>query len=332
MPKKDRFNFNENILKLSRTTDVETLEEEWAVLDEKTDLPEPLTCVCNAQVKAKVFIIYNHLTHQFAYAGNSCVRKFKPKTNRRRLGGFVDFVMERVAYVEITDIFKYSEDIRALYTKFMFEKLMQELRARFYRIRRQRELKDLEYKNNFKCVVAQLNAMAAERLAKQEAETRVFKESFRLVMLDVRKIGLKREAEEWRIESERILQQCRIEDKRRQEAWKIKIQKRAEEQAILAEQRDDAQRTLQALNAVKIAKRQAEEEARKEALREARKIQAQQEAEQKARDIENSVKERKKREEERAKQPPVNPFEILMQSKGNPKMRVVSYNRFKKYR
>jgi hypothetical protein len=172
----DRYNFAENILKLSQTKQVEYLPEEWAVLDHDTDLTEPVRCVCNAKVKKSVYILYNSTTRRFANAGDSCVKRFKPKSNKKpRQSGFFDYLSHhKVEYSAITNVFVYSDEIAVHYRKFLFEKLMSELIAKVRQIRREKEWEEerqvRKWRTEFRKVVKEIDDRRRMKEAERDQE------------------------------------------------------------------------------------------------------------------------------------------------------------------
>ena len=108
------YNFKDNILKLSRTQDLNELKNEWVIVNEQADYSfDKLQCVCNKNIR-NYYIFFNKITYRAIYTGLSCKRMLVSYVGKRKFNikKYFDGIHD---YTIIADIFKYSSEIIGLF-------------------------------------------------------------------------------------------------------------------------------------------------------------------------------------------------------------------------
>ena len=109
-----RFNFDENILKLSSTNDINKIGDEWVIIDKQTLPTQSGQCICQRKIKHIVYL-YNAITKQCTLVGSKCLTKFGKRITRTGNPVLVDMFKQYnkdSSYELIDDIFAYSENIK----------------------------------------------------------------------------------------------------------------------------------------------------------------------------------------------------------------------------
>ena len=102
--------FEENILKLSETKDIEKLHEEWVSLAYDEHVINPETCICNREI-GNVHRFLNMRTMKMINVGTNCVKKLRLKkcqSVKLLMNSFIGGV--RGNYNQICDLIKYSNE------------------------------------------------------------------------------------------------------------------------------------------------------------------------------------------------------------------------------
>ena len=102
--------FEENIMKLSQTKDIENLHEEWVSLAYDEHVINPETCICNREI-GNVHRFLNMKTMKMINVGTNCVKKLRLKkcqSVRIVMNSFIGGV--RGNYNQICDLIKYSNE------------------------------------------------------------------------------------------------------------------------------------------------------------------------------------------------------------------------------
>jgi hypothetical protein len=105
---KSSHKFEENILKLSETNEVDKLHEEWVCLGYDERVINSETCICNKEI-GNVYRFLNMKTMKMINVGTNCVKKLqlkKCKSVRLIMSSFIGGV--RGNYNQICDLIKYS--------------------------------------------------------------------------------------------------------------------------------------------------------------------------------------------------------------------------------
>ena len=102
------YNFKDNILKLSKTQDLDELKNEWVIVNDKPHVKN-VVCVCRKDI-AYFHIFHNKKTSEFSIVGTTCKKKLLPNTSLNKLNiiqcfnGIHDYTM-------IPDIYEYSREV-----------------------------------------------------------------------------------------------------------------------------------------------------------------------------------------------------------------------------
>ena len=119
--KHNRYNFEENLLALSESKNIDDAMNEWSVINKNYEVLSEgrVVCICNKTIK-HVHYACNLRTNKFAYLGTACVGKFRTKikhiTNNTLRNVFMDMIGDGL-YQRIFDIQGYSDEVRIRLTK-----------------------------------------------------------------------------------------------------------------------------------------------------------------------------------------------------------------------
>lgn len=118
-----KYNFDENIRKLSENTNQEDVRLEWKFYKQTKN--EKGRCICNHTLRACINYYVNILNGNMIQLGSSCMNKFKDIYNvdeelndeceieKKRYVGFVlKFIKSDNEYKNIADVLEYEKDIR----------------------------------------------------------------------------------------------------------------------------------------------------------------------------------------------------------------------------
>jgi len=119
------YKFEENILALSTTNNVDELHREWAQVSKYTDPnyesnhdTDRPQCVCNRLLKKEVFVCHNKSTNKFCFLGSKCIKRIKLKKGTGKVNSIMRDLMnclwEKGEYKSIKDLNEYSDNIRNL--------------------------------------------------------------------------------------------------------------------------------------------------------------------------------------------------------------------------
>jgi hypothetical protein len=111
------YKFDEHLLKLSRSKDIEIAKKEWLTINSEKST-EWLLCICQHKIK-KVVCMYNKYTQAMINVGVICFKKMKmrPKAiGNILLQELIKEIMEEKIYGIINDIDEYSEYIKFNFT------------------------------------------------------------------------------------------------------------------------------------------------------------------------------------------------------------------------
>jgi len=262
-----KYNFDKNLLKLSRAKSIEEAKEEWYVIDETTLATQSAICICSRKIK-EVTYLYNHFTEKTIIAGSRCCKKFNMLSRSLGKNMYTTILREflkKGEYVIIDDIIEYSANVEAI--------LIKRCEYRFE-----------SYKNSSH--IFNLDKLKDE-IIEMETIYGITYLNHLLVLIDasIKEIHKKNEEEVKRIKElreaiERAEEQAREEAQKAAEAQEIlraEARERAKQEAdaqerVIAEAREAAQRVLDAelekKRRLKLehdeAKRVADEKKRKE--------------------------------------------------------------------
>ena len=119
--KRNRYNFEENLLALSESDNIDDAMNEWCVINKNYEVLSDgrVVCICNKTIK-HVHYACNLRTNKFAYLGTSCVGKFRTKIkhidNNTLRNVFMDMIGDGL-YQRIFDIHGYSDEVKTRLTK-----------------------------------------------------------------------------------------------------------------------------------------------------------------------------------------------------------------------
>jgi hypothetical protein len=109
-----KFNFLENIFKLSETKNKEELPNEWEFIIRHEDMDKSKICVCNCKIK-NYSIFINKTNKHFIYCGDCCRKQLRLKCSNEnvifRLFNHEKTIYTKQQYEIIKDIYKYSQDV-----------------------------------------------------------------------------------------------------------------------------------------------------------------------------------------------------------------------------
>lgn len=107
-----KYNFGENILKLSETQDIKDLPNEWEFITRFEGNEKNKLCVCNCKIKNYTFFI-NIKNKSIILCGDSCKNKLQLKESNENLIKrlYLKNIFKKQEYGIIKDIFKYSNDV-----------------------------------------------------------------------------------------------------------------------------------------------------------------------------------------------------------------------------
>ena len=106
----DSYKFDENILKLSETNDLEKLHEEWIHISYNEDIDIPVICICQ-HVIYNTHIYLNIKNKNIINVGTTCVNKIRLKNCKKLRSVIMSFINgTRGHYQEICDLIKYSNE------------------------------------------------------------------------------------------------------------------------------------------------------------------------------------------------------------------------------
>ena len=113
--KKDAvYKFNENLLKLSRSKNIEDAKKEWVIICEDKREEKTGLCICQNKIKNIVFI-YNIHTKYVIMVGSTCKQKFMKDNNKLTKSIFKKILKKFLRngdYVCINDIIKYAKYVK----------------------------------------------------------------------------------------------------------------------------------------------------------------------------------------------------------------------------
>jgi flagellar biosynthesis GTPase FlhF len=114
-----KYNFDKNLLKLSRAKTIEDAKEEWYVIDESILATQSAICICSRKIK-KVTYLYNRFTKKTIVAGSRCCKKFNMLTQSLGKNMYTAILREflkKGEYVIIDDIIEYSANVKSILIK-----------------------------------------------------------------------------------------------------------------------------------------------------------------------------------------------------------------------
>ena len=110
-----RYKFDENILKLSSTNDINQIGDEWVKIDSKSLSTPSGHCICQKNNIKHIIYCYNIITKTFITVGRECSTKFGKRIKRTGNPLIVDMFkqyIKDISYELIDDVFAYSENIK----------------------------------------------------------------------------------------------------------------------------------------------------------------------------------------------------------------------------
>ena len=114
---RSRYNFEQNLLELSQSDDIDDALTEWRVINKNYEVLSEgkVVCICNKTIK-RVHYVCNIQTNKFAYLGTGCVGKFRNKlthiTNKTLRNVFMDMISDGM-YEQIFDLHEYSDEVKS---------------------------------------------------------------------------------------------------------------------------------------------------------------------------------------------------------------------------
>ena len=113
MKTKAAYNFDEHIIGLSKTNDINKISEEWIECYRRELSTQSGHCICQRKIKHIIYM-YNTFTKNFITVGTTCFSKFKGHIKSLKKSILVEIFNQRNTnseYKLIDDIFIYSENI-----------------------------------------------------------------------------------------------------------------------------------------------------------------------------------------------------------------------------
>jgi hypothetical protein len=130
---KDVYNFDGNIVKLSKTQNIDEMPKEWRFIINATvekekfkkdlDENEKFTCICNRKI-IHADVYFNIITGHTIYVGTGCKQhlKMKCETNVNHIiHNVVCMAISIGEYNNIYDLIGYSLDIRDMFNKYVID-------------------------------------------------------------------------------------------------------------------------------------------------------------------------------------------------------------------
>ncbi len=111
-----KYNFTDNILKLSRTNKVKNLPKEW-IYFAYTKRYDRVNCICCRKI-VNVYIFWNKDTHKFIYVGSGCKKKLSLSSKKAKFHGI--FNNTRGEYTNINNLTIYSNIVENYFKNNIF--------------------------------------------------------------------------------------------------------------------------------------------------------------------------------------------------------------------
>ena len=122
-----KYNFDENILKLSKSNNLNEAKREWYVILKETRAYNETSLVCICQHKIRnIIYMYNKNTQKIIIVGTKCCKKFnlyQNKLNNDILEKILINIFTKGDYEKINNIIEYSDEIKNELIKYLRNKL-----------------------------------------------------------------------------------------------------------------------------------------------------------------------------------------------------------------